>query len=181
MLCYALKRGESTAIDVAADRVRSLAERDAIRRVLGADATLVPMPGHALRGGDGLWVSLLIANALAERALGQEVEVLLERTQRVRKSATAPRGQRPGPLDHYQSLLATRNLHSPQNITIVDDVVTRGATMLGAAARLREAFPDASVRGFAMVRTQSTLGEAGIQDPQLCMIRRDGYGPRRIP
>jgi hypothetical protein len=32
-------------------------------------------------------------------------------------------------------------------------VITRGRTLLAAAARLREAFPDAQIRVFALLRT----------------------------
>ncbi|MDA4132801.1 MAG: phosphoribosyltransferase, partial [Thaumarchaeota archaeon] len=40
-------------------------------------------------------------------------------------------------------------------LLLVDDIVTRGATLLGAANRLAEAFPDARIRGFAAMRTVS--------------------------
>lgn len=45
-------------------------------------------------------------------------------------------------------------------IIIVDDVVTRGATIMGAAARLREAFPNARIRAFTIARAgaMSTMG-----------------------
>ena len=38
-------------------------------------------------------------------------------------------------------------------LTLVDDVITRGRTLLAAAGRLREAFPEAQVRAFALLRT----------------------------
>nr|NIP61938.1 phosphoribosyltransferase [Nitrosopumilaceae archaeon]NIU01370.1 phosphoribosyltransferase [Nitrosopumilaceae archaeon]NIU87713.1 hypothetical protein [Nitrosopumilaceae archaeon]NIV66109.1 hypothetical protein [Nitrosopumilaceae archaeon]NIX61972.1 hypothetical protein [Nitrosopumilaceae archaeon] len=36
---------------------------------------------------------------------------------------------------------------------LVDDVVTRGATIIGAANRLKDVFPDATIRAFVAVRT----------------------------
>lgn len=38
-------------------------------------------------------------------------------------------------------------------LTLVDDVVTRGRTLLAAAARLSEVFPAAEIRAFALLRT----------------------------
>jgi pyrimidine operon attenuation protein/uracil phosphoribosyltransferase len=40
-------------------------------------------------------------------------------------------------------------------LTLVDDVITRGRTLLAAAARLQEAFPCAEISAFALVRTLS--------------------------
>jgi orotate phosphoribosyltransferase-like protein len=38
-------------------------------------------------------------------------------------------------------------------LCLVDDVVTKGATLLAAATRLQEAYPKATVTAFALVRT----------------------------
>lgn len=43
----------------------------------------------------------------------------------------------------------------PDEILLVDDVITRGATLLGAANRLAEAYPKAHIRAFAAMRTIS--------------------------
>jgi phosphoribosylpyrophosphate synthetase len=43
-------------------------------------------------------------------------------------------------------------LSEPSNILLVDDIITRGATLLGAASRLAEAFPKAEIRAFAVMR-----------------------------
>jgi adenine/guanine phosphoribosyltransferase-like PRPP-binding protein len=50
------------------------------------------------------------------------------------------------------------------NVILVDDVVTRGRTLLAAALRLREALPRADVRGFALVRT---MGYSPVPDQLL--------------
>lgn len=47
----------------------------------------------------------------------------------------------------------------PNEILLVDDIVTRGATLLGAANRLAEAFPAARIRAFAAMRTISDPSE----------------------
>ncbi len=43
----------------------------------------------------------------------------------------------------------------PMSFVIVDDVITRGATLLACYARLREAYPDANITCFALARTMS--------------------------
>jgi adenine/guanine phosphoribosyltransferase-like PRPP-binding protein len=48
-----------------------------------------------------------------------------------------------------------RDLSRVQDILIVDDIVTRGATLLGAANRLCESYPDVPIRAFAAMRTVS--------------------------
>ena len=40
-------------------------------------------------------------------------------------------------------------------ILLIDDVVTRGATLLGVANKLADAFPNARIHGFAALRTIS--------------------------
>ena len=59
---------------------------------------------------------------------------------------------------------------------LVDDVVTRGATLIGAASRLVEVFPHARVRAFAILRTVSNTDQlAQIVDPVVGRITlRDG-------
>ena len=38
-------------------------------------------------------------------------------------------------------------------LCLVDDVITKGATLLAAASRLRETYPHARIVAFALVRT----------------------------
>lgn len=94
---------------------------------------------------------------------------VLQRRYAVRKSAFAPTGERPSVLEHYDSFAVGhghRALAPIQpgdvdrgreclrlQLTLVDDVITRGRTLLAAAAKLREAFPAAEIRAFALLRT----------------------------
>ncbi len=43
----------------------------------------------------------------------------------------------------------------PTEILLVDDIITRGATLLGAANRLAEVFPKARIRAFGAMTTIS--------------------------
>jgi hypothetical protein len=73
-------------------------------------------------------------------------------------------------------------LVSPGRFLLVDDVVTRGATFLGAASRLRESFPDTEIRAFALVRTESQGELNAIRDPAEGWIESvPGGGTQRRP
>ncbi|MBI1664074.1 MAG: hypothetical protein IS860_11460 [Nitrosopumilus sp.] len=50
-------------------------------------------------------------------------------------------------------------LDTPREIVLVDDVITPGATTLGAVNRLADAFPNAKIRVFAAMRTISNPDE----------------------
>jgi hypothetical protein len=82
----------------------------------------------------------------------------LERTRPVQRAALAATGQRPHPPDHYASIRvrAPRLRVHPTRITLVDDVITRGSSFVGMVPRIQEAFPDATICCFALIRTIST-------------------------
>ena len=42
-----------------------------------------------------------------------------------------------------------------KKIVLIDDVITRGATAIGVASRLKEVYPNADIKHFAVVRTIS--------------------------
>ena len=48
---------------------------------------------------------------------------------------------RPTAEQHYESISVQGILSEPEEILLVDDVVTRGVTLLGCANRLADAFP----------------------------------------
>ena len=67
--------------------------------------------------------------------------------------------ERPTTIEHYESMIVKERLSRPAEILLVDDVVTRGATLLGAANRLAEVFPQTRIRAFAAMRTISNPDE----------------------
>jgi predicted amidophosphoribosyltransferase len=80
------------------------------------------------------------------------------------------------------SMRVNRPVERPDRITIVDDVVTKGATLLAGASLLREAFPDTEVRVFALVRTRGLVSEIDrIVDPVVGTIRNRCGGADREP
>jgi len=120
----------------------------------GKDVTLVPVPRASLLQRDALWPSLNIARALEKEGLGK-CEPLLKRIGAIRRSSLAPAEKRPTPLEHYESMLVEKTLVAPASIVLVDDIVTRGHTFLGATWRLHEAFPETKIVAFAAMRTIS--------------------------
>jgi hypothetical protein len=125
--------------------------------LLARDAWLVPVPGSRASGQRG-WAAWQLATALHALGLGHRVWPGLVRRTPVRKSATALPGARPTLAQHYDSLSVDP---APPGFSgrllLVDDVITRGRTLLAAAARLRSACPHADVRAFALVRTTGYL------------------------
>jgi predicted amidophosphoribosyltransferase len=57
----------------------------------------------------------------------------LERTHAVAKAATSKPSERPKARAHFDSLAVAEPLALPNQVTLVDDVVTRGAQLFGAA------------------------------------------------
>jgi hypothetical protein len=92
--------------------------------------TLVPAPRSAPLLRNALWVPRRICESIKAFGLATSILPCLERTQPVRKSATAAPRQRPGPEDHYNSVKvnAPSLISNPKAITLVDDVITRGST-----------------------------------------------------
>ncbi|OLD79062.1 hypothetical protein AUF62_00635 [archaeon 13_1_20CM_52_20] len=114
------------------------------------DTILVPVPKSSLMLANTLWVPLRIATALAKRGFGRQVDSCLVRVTAVKKSAWSKPSERPKPREHIASLSVQRRISGPPptEILLVDDIITRGSTLLGAANRLADAFPGARIRAF---------------------------------
>lgn len=137
----------------------------------GPTVTLVPVPHSSLTMPGTLWVPMNLATALQRAGLGGVVDPCLERMTAVPKAAFSMPEQRPTAQQHYDSLRVKPSLVSPAHLLLVDDVVTSGSTLFGAARRLQEAYPGASVRAFAAMRTISNPAEfLALEDPCLGSI-----------
>ena len=155
-------------VDILAQRIT----QTPLQGFLGSDVSLVPVPKSSLLLPGSLWVPQRIADALVEVGLGSGVFPILERRRAVPKAAFSAPKDRPKPSDHYETIGVHLQLEPMQRIVLVDDVITRGATMLGAASRLAEAYPEAEIRAFAMIRTMSRPGAfVHIEYPCLGHIR----------
>ncbi|HJS91229.1 MAG TPA: phosphoribosyltransferase [Steroidobacteraceae bacterium] len=189
-MCAHLKTADSRWLPGFAVRVwlETLA-RGYFATTFGAGVVLVPVPGSA-PAKTAPWVGERLAWCLKELGLAAQVRPLLQRRHAVRKSAFAPAGARPSVLEHYASFAVERDRldgmpptgGERMRLTLVDDVITRGRTLLAAAGRLRELFPSAEIRAFALLRTLGrTEPLERLLDPCEGEVRWVSGDARRIP
>ncbi len=105
----------------------------------------------------------------------------LRRVHAVPRSATAKAWERPTVHRHYASLAVDEAAIRLDEVLLVDDVITKGRTLLAAASRLQAAFPAARIRAFALLRTLGLDPEVErLLDPCVGEIRwRAGDAHRR--
>jgi predicted amidophosphoribosyltransferase len=162
LLLGLLKSGDAGFMLKYALRVRQQAEESPpLAGFFEATDVLVPVPGCAPCAPGASWTAEHLAAALVNEGLGRAAWAGLHRIRAVPKSATAARGQRPTVNLHYESLMIDRYPTTPEKIVLIDDVVTKGRTLLAAASRVHEAFPCTHIRAFALVRTMGLI--SGVQ------------------
>lgn len=177
-----LKEGDSHFMGKYAVRVQQQAERGSQLAGFFRDTdVLVPMPRSSTKAR-GTWVAADLARALVHEGLGTMAWPGLHRVCAVPKSSTAARGARPTVSCHFESFLMERSSVDPETVVLIDDVITKGRTLLAAAARIREAFPHAQIRAFALLRTMGFIaGVEQLLDPCRGEIRWQRGDARRIP
>lgn len=181
-VCYSIKRGDVQLLDQAVTALERVFEEAGFAAFLGPDVGLVPTPGSAPHVSGGLWPSERIAHALVKANRGKDVLPYLRRSVAVPKSAFAAPGERPTVERHYQTIAVESDLIAPRRLTIIDDVVTKGRTLLACAGRLREAFPHAEIACFTMVRTLGLQPEVDrVVAPCTGRIRWTGADAVREP
>jgi len=116
---------------------------------------LIPIPASEPSCADRDYLPDRLAAAFVAEGLASSAWKGLRRVRAVAKSATAAPGRRPTVLAHYESLSVVpgANLPDDARLLLIDDVVTKGRTLLAAAMRLHEAFPQARISAFALLRT----------------------------
>jgi hypothetical protein len=170
-------------IGKAVDRLQEELSRSELREFFGPTVTLIPVPRSApLKDERALWPARRLCEELLDRGLGREVLPCLKRARPVPKSAFAHRGERPAVEVHLESMVVEPTLMIPERVTIVDDFVTKGATLLAAGTLLEKSFPKASLLGFTLVRTMGLVPDVErIIDPCVGRIVWTGSEVRREP
>jgi len=149
---------------------------------LGRDRGLVPIPRSSLQRSDTLWPARDIAMALHTHGKGHGVFPCLTRTHPVPKAAISTAKDRPKAADHLASLQATNAIDLPPHVTLIDDVITRGAQAMGAAWAIWKVRPDVSIRVFAVLRTISNEGEfLTVLAPTVGLVSVKGVDAYRVP
>jgi predicted amidophosphoribosyltransferase len=182
LLCARVKASDPLWLPRYAGSVYLASCRDSeLAALFGRGAMLVPVPGSVI-SADAPWAAERLATALGRVGLGQQVSMALRRQLTVRKSATSPAGARPSVREHYESFAITRATIAASKIVLVDDVITKGRTLLAAAARLQAEWPHADIRAFALIRTVGFVPRM-TQLLDLChgVVRWAGGDARREP
>lgn len=181
-LCERVKASDPTWLPRYAGVVYRASIRDPqLANLFGGAAALVPVPGSAI-GESANWPASQLALALREIGLARHVWKGLHRQSAVTKSATARASERPTVREHYESFSVERPILAIHKILLVDDVITKGRTLLAAAARLQMRFPHADIRAFALIRTLGFVSRVD-QLEETChgVVRWAGGDARREP
>lgn len=178
-----LKSRDAHFIFKYAVRVRQqVAGKSPLAGFLCSTNVLLPVPGSVPNVAGFVSVAEHLAMALIAEGLGQGIWRGLQRTCAVRKSATAAPGSRPTVGNHYDSFAVAQATTPPQQVMLIDDVVTKGRTLLAAAARVQEALPNADIRAFALLRTMGLVPEVNrLLDPCIGEIRWESGDAQRNP
>jgi hypothetical protein len=178
-----LKAGDPHFILKYAERVRQqIAEISPLAEFFSSADVLIPIPGSSPVVPGSVSVADHLARALLRNGIGQTIWPGICRKRGVRKSGTAPPGQRPTVGNHYDSFAIGVATELPEQILLIDDIVTKGRTLLAAAARLREVYPSAEIRAFALLRTKGFVaGVEQLLDPCVGEIRWRAGDAYRIP
>ena len=135
---YEIKLGRPQKIAGTVNRLIDLLPNSPLQGLFSDSTMLVPVPGHAPRYQGALSVAEEISKELVQRGLGAGILPVIERIKPVARSSTLSLSEdRPDPKEHLQSL---RVLDIPLHLTsllLVDDVVTRGSTLIACASFLK--------------------------------------------
>jgi predicted amidophosphoribosyltransferase len=178
-----LKAGDQELILRCAWRVhQQVAELPLFAGLFTPCDVLIPVPRSTPHAPGATWVAEHLAVALVREGLARRAWTGLRRIRAVRKSATAIAGRRPTVFSHYDSFAVDDCVEEMHHIVLIDDVVSKGRTLLAAAMRVQEALPNAQVRAFAMVRTMGLVPDVSrLVDPCRGQIRWKAGDAHRSP
>jgi len=167
--------------DRVAKNIKAGIDETPLKDFFGRDVALVPVPKSSLMQLNSLWVPLKLATAFSKEGFGT-CYPCLERKNPVNKASYSKPENRPKAIDHYKSIKLKMTLQKPKKIILIDDVVTRGSTLLGCASLLQESFPGTPIIGFAVVRTISDPDNfKKMVEPCIGKITRNGDDTFRVP
>lgn len=176
------KSGKVLMSEFVADEIKKNMQSLPFAGLFNVNPILIPVPPSSLLTKDSLWVPQRIAKALVQRGLGKSLVECVKLVKPLRKSSKSAPENRPKASEHYDSVEVENILSKPSEILLVDDIVTRGATLIGIANKLADVFPNAHIRGFAAMRTMSDPNRfVKINDPCIGIIQLIGDETFRDP
>lgn len=117
-----------------AEQLKNLVDKGYFSDFFEEDVILIPMPRSTPIKRGQLWPAYQIAKAIEDKKLGVVVP-LIQRLVPIQKSSYAPPNKRPKPVDHFNSLGINKMVDlDSRYFVLVDDIVTRGHTFMGAAS-----------------------------------------------
>lgn len=148
------------------------------RAFWSGDPMVIPVPRSSLTRPNTVWPARRICEELVKNGVAVDTLPVIERQEAVEKSAGG--ATRPSFQTQVASLWAKPTLRPPTRLILVDDVVTRGTTMLACAAKIAETYPGVPVSGFALARVQSTGDPEAVFAPAVEVVALSGtHGVRK--
>ena len=121
------------------------------------------------------WPARSICAALRGAGLAAEVMPYLKRERAVASACRSAPSEHPTASAQFATLAMLDKLTVHDRITVLDDVLTTGATLLAAASRVQLAYPHAEVRAFAALRiSESSSSTADFHSPTRGQVRLVG-------
>jgi hypothetical protein len=178
-----VKRADRSTLTRCAARVAAMIDAEVAPGFLSADVAMIPIPQCTPSNPrNPIAAPVAIAHALHAAGLSGSIWPALRRWRAVPKSAWSRPGSRPEFLQHYASLELIDHVAPQHPLLLVDDFVTRGRTLLAAAAVLAHALPRARIRAFALIRTEGLTPDIeAITTPTIGTIRYLGGDAFRTP
>ncbi len=173
-ICGGIKRGRIELLDQVTQRL-SNPNCQHLTPFIDGGSLLVPVPRSSPIPDNALWPAKVICERLRHANFGQDILPCIQRTTAIKKSSSSEGAAgRPTVQEQYDSLVVNvpeNNLFGPEKITLVDDVLTLGRTSFACAWRIHEAFPNAEIRLFAIIRTKGFEPElTKFVDPEIGQI-----------
>jgi len=180
-VCYGIKQGKPHMVTQAITRLAEVWQDEGMGDFFGPDVIVVPAPRSAPLVTGALWPGQVICREIVARGLAKAVQPALTRVTRVTKSAGAK--DRPDIHKHMETMEAVPWLSDGggPRVTIVDDVITKGATLYAGSVLIRDVMPEADVRVFAVVRTMSQGDVERILTPCVGVVKTAWDNVMRVP
>ncbi len=154
-------------------QVMTFAIKQFIRTHINKKTTFVPIPRSAPLLANAVWPGRLICQKLLRMGFGKDMYDVLERTSAVQTGHFNRSAENRATIEqHYNTIEVTNPpLIVPEQIVLVDDVITQGRTAVACYKRLREIFPHSPISIFTPVITK-TFDEVNLLiDPKICKVQ----------